>query len=144
MDLQLRRIFKGETYTIGRLYINGEYFCDTIEDTVRSLPSSCPNTPKGKNCACSQKVYEETAIPAGEYKITMEYSPRSKRVLPFLHDVHHFIGILIHSGNDEKASAGCIIVGKNKVKGKVLESRATSDKLNDLLKKEQSITIYIS
>lgn len=95
MDLQLRRIFKGETYTIGRLYINGEYFCDTIEDTVRSLPSSCPNTPKGKNCACSQKVYEETAIPAGEYKITMEYSPRFKRVLPFLHDVPHFIGILI-------------------------------------------------
>lgn len=144
MDLQLRRFFKGETYTIGRLYINGEYFCDTIEDVVRDLPSSCPNTPKGKNCTCQQKVYAETAIPAGEYKITMEYSPRFKRILPCIHNVPHFIGILIHSGNTEADSAGCIIVGKNKVKGKVLDSRATSDALNEILKKEQNITIYIS
>ena len=144
MDLQLRRIFKGDKYTIGRLYINGKYFSDTIEDVVRDLPHFCPDTPKGKNCTCSEKVYAETALPAGEYKITMEYSPRFKRILPRIHNVPHFIGILIHSGNTEADSAGCIIVGKNKAKGKVLDSRATSDALNEILKKEQNITIYIS
>lgn len=144
MKLQLIRIFKGDKYTIGRLYINGKYFSDTIEDVVRDLPLFCPDTPKGKNCTCSEKVYAKTAIPAGEYKITMEYSPKFKRILPRIHNVPHFIGILIHSGNTEADSAGCIIVGKNKVKGKVLESRATSDALNEILKKEQNITIYIS
>ena len=144
MLLQLKRIFKGATYTIGRLYIDGKYFCDTLEDQVRELPAYCPNTPKGLNCECSEKVYSKTAIPSGEYKVTMEYSPRFKRVLPRLHDVPHFIGILIHPGNTAADSAGCILVGKNKVKGKVLESRATSDALNEILKKEREIKIHIS
>ena len=136
MLLQLKRIFKGATYTIGRLYIDGKYFCDTLEDQVRELPAL--------NCECPEKVYSKTAIPFGEYKVTMEYSPRFKRVLPRLHDVPHFIGILIHSGNTATDSAGCILVGKNKVKGKVLESRATSDALNEILKKEREIKIHVS
>lgn len=143
MILKLKRIFKGETYTIGRLYLDGEYFCDTLEDKVRDLPAKCPNTPKGINCKCPEKTYGRTAIPEGEYKVTMEHSPRFKRVLPRLHDVPHFIGILIHSGNDESNTEGCILVGKNKVKGKVLESRITSDALNEILNKEKDITIQI-
>ena len=143
MILKLKRIFKGEDYTIGRLYLDGKYFCDTLEDKVRKLPAQCPNTPKGINCKCPEKVYGKTAIPEGEYKVTMELSPRFKRVLPRLHDVPHFIGILIHSGNDESNTEGCILVGKNKVKGKVLESRATSDALNKILSKEKDITIQI-
>lgn len=66
MLLQLKRIFKGATYTIGRLYIDGKYFCDTLEDKVRELPAYCPNTPKGLNCECPEKVYSKTAIPSGE------------------------------------------------------------------------------
>ncbi len=62
MLLQLKRIFKGATYTIGRLYIDGKYFCDTLEDQVRELPAYCPNTPKGLNCECPEKVYSKTAI----------------------------------------------------------------------------------
>ena len=73
----------------------------------------------------------------------MEYSPKFKRVLPRLHNVPHFIGILIHSGTDENNSAGCIIVGMNKVKGKVVESRKTSDALNEILNKAKDITITI-
>lgn len=143
MILKLKRIFKGEDYTIGRLYLDGKYFCDTLEDKVRKLPAQCPSTPKGINCKCPEKVYGKTAIPEGEYKVTMEYSPRFKRVLPRLRDVPHFIGILIHPGNDESNTEGCILVGKNKVKGKVLESRATSDALNKILSKEKNITIQI-
>ena len=88
-------------------------------------------------------MYAQTAIPAGIYKVTMEYSPKFKRRLPLLHNVPHFIGILIHSGTTEKDSAGCIIIGVNSVKGKVLNSRNTSDALNLLLEKEKNITIEI-
>lgn len=143
MKLTLKRKFLGDKYTIGDLFIDGKFFCNTIEDTVRELPATCPYTPKGQSCKCKEKVYAQTAIPAGAYKVTLEYSPRFKRKLPLLHDVNHFIGILIHSGNDESASAGCLIVGNNTVKGKVTESRATSDKLNAILSKETQITIEI-
>ncbi|WP_419510754.1 DUF5675 family protein [Alistipes sp.] len=143
MELTLKRRYLGKQYTIGSLYLDGRYFCDTLEDTVRRLPSACPDTPRGRTCHCPEKVYARTAIPAGTYKITMEHSPRFKRVLPLLHDVPHFLGILIHSGNDEEDSAGCILVGKNNIKGKVVESRATSDTLNKLLVKADHITIRI-
>ena len=143
MKLLLKRKFKGETYTIGDLYIDGKFFCNTIEDKVRNLPKSCPNTPKGISCSCKEKVYAETAIPTGIYKVIMNVSPKFGRVLPRLLDVPHFIGILIHSGTTEKSSAGCIIVGENTVKGKVLNSKATSDKLNTILAKEKEITIEI-
>lgn len=143
MKLTLKRKFIGPDYTIGDLLIDGTFFCNTVEDVVRQLPTTCPNTPKGRSCTCKEKVYAETAIPSGTYKVTIEYSPRFKRRLPYLHDVPHFIGILIHSGNTAKDSAGCIIVGFNTVKGKVTNSRATSDKLNAILAKEKDITIQI-
>jgi hypothetical protein len=143
MKLTLKRIFKGASYTIGKLYIDGVYECDTIEDVVRNLPVACPNTPRGIACACKGKVYAQTAIPAGTYKVTMVYSPRFKRTLPYLHDVPHFIGILIHGGNTADASSGCVIVGSNTVKGKVLESQVT---LSALLKKiggQKNLTITV-
>lgn len=143
MELLLKRKYKAENYTIGDLYVDGRFFCHTIEDKVRPLPARCPEPPMGRTCKCKEKEYARTAIPAGTYRITMERSPRFKRVLPYLHDVPHFLGILIHSGNTEKDSAGCIIVGKNTVKGRVTESRKTSDTLNALLSKEHTITITI-
>ena len=143
MELTLRRKFKGPAYTIGDLSINGKFFCNTIEDAVRNLPTICPDTPRGKSCTCKEKVYARTAIPAGKYKITLEYSPRFKRRMPYLHDVPHFLGILIHSGNTEADSAGCIIVGENTAKGRVLNSRATFGRLYALLEKEKEITILI-
>lgn len=143
MELTLIRKFKGPTYTIGDLGIDGKFFCNTIEDTVRELPATCPDTPRGRSCTCKEKIYARTAIPAGQYRITLEYSPRFKRRMPYLHDVPHFLGILIHSGNTETDSAGCIIVGENTVKGKVLNSRATFQRLYALLEKEKEITIRI-
>lgn len=143
MKLTLKRKFLGDKYTVGDLFIDGKFFCNTIEDKVRELPAACPYTPKGQSCKCKGKIYAKTAVPAGTYKVTLECSPRFKRKLPLLHNVPHFIGILIHSGNDESASAGCLIVGNNTVKGKVTESRATSDKLNAILSKETQITIKV-
>ena len=143
MKLKLRWKYQGETYTIGDLSIDGHFFCNTIEDVIRKLPETCNNSTQGKPCKCVEKKYGQTAIPAGVYRVTMEYSPWFKRKLPYLHDVPHFSGILIHSGNSEKDSVGCIIVGINKVKGKVLDSRKTSDALNQILIQEKDIVIEI-
>lgn len=143
MKLTLIRIFKGSGYTIGKLAIDGSYFCDTLEDAVRNLPPVCPDTPQGKSCTCREKVYARTAIPSGTYKITMEHSPRFGRALPYLHDVPHFLGILIHSGNTADDSAGCILVGRNKAKGKVLDSRVILQALIERIGKQSEITIEI-
>ncbi|MDR1718089.1 MAG: DUF5675 family protein [Prevotella sp.] len=143
MKLLLKRKFKGETYTIGDLYIDGIFFCHTIEDKVRVLLAICPDTPKWQPCKCKEKVYAQTAIPAGTYKITLERSPKFKRVLPLLHNVPHFLGILIHAGNTERNSAGCIIVGKNTTKGKVLQSKETLEALMKRLENEKDISIEI-
>lgn len=143
MKLSLRRKFKGSKYTIGDLSIDGIFFCNTFEDTVRELPASCPDTSRQVPCECNEKIYARTAIPTGTYKVTLEYSPKFKRKMPYLHNVPHFLGILIHSGNTQEDSGGCIIVGENSVKGKVLNSRATFKKLYALLEKENDITIEI-
>ena len=143
MELLLKRIYKGNKYTIGKLYIDGEWFCDTIEDVVRSLPKNCPHTPKGRNCECKEKVYGETAIPAGIYKVILSYSNRFKRILPELLNVPHFLGIRIHRGNTEQDSAGCIILGENKVKGKVINSTPYEIKLVKLLENQKNITMTI-
>lgn len=123
MNLELKRIFKGKDYTIGRLFIDGEYFCDTLEDPVRQLDS------------IKDKIYSKTAIPTGKYKVSMsvvspKYSIRKSYNwcggrLPRLLDVPFFDGILIHSGNTPDHTAGCILVGENKIKGQVINSMNT-------------------
>lgn len=138
MKLLLNRIARKETYTIGRLYINGKYYCDTIEDRDRDLNRN------GRFDNGEKKVYSETAIPNGTYRITMKVqSPkfssypqyaRCKGYLPRLLDVPSFDGVLIHIGNTAGDSAGCILVGKNTVVGKVLDSKATFWPLYDTLK----------
>ncbi|NDW10988.1 DUF5675 family protein [Dysgonomonas sp. 520] len=143
MKLLLKRKFKGETYTMGDLYVDGVFFCNTIEDKVRDLPAICPDTSKWQSCTCKEKVYAQTTIPAGIYKITLEKSPKFKRILPLLHNVPHFLGILIHAGNTERDSAGCIIVGKNTIKGKVLQSKDTLEALMKMLENEKDISIEI-
>lgn len=131
--LHLHRRFKG-SYTIGSLFIDGKYFCDTLEDQVRILPDSCPNTPKGRACVCKEKVYGETAILAGKYKVVLRYSPKFKRILPAIEDVAHFLGILFHSGTTAADSHGCILLGENKKRGMLLNSKATVDLFISILK----------
>lgn len=83
MKLSLRRKFNGSKYTIGDLSIDGTFFCNTIEDVIRELPDSCPNTSRWIPCKCKEKVYARTAIPTGTYKVSLEYSPKFKRKMPF-------------------------------------------------------------
>lgn len=140
MEILLQRIAKKAKYTIGKLYINDQYFCDTLEDTDRSLTQSMT-----EQQIKSKKVYGETAIPTGTYRIIISYSNRFKKQMPLLLNVPGFSGIRIHTGNTEKDSLGCILVGKNKAVGKVLESRDTYNKLFSILQKaDKKETIKIT
>lgn len=130
--IKVKRIFKGANYTIGNLYINDVYICDTLEDTVRDLKSDG-----------SGKIMHKTAIPKGEYKVTLEWSPKFGKILPFLHNVPFFTGILIHSGNTAEDSSGCILVGWNESKGQVLNSKIALSAIMKNLNSAKEITITI-
>lgn len=139
MNLKLVRKYRKETYTIGKLYVDGVYFCDTIEDKDRGLDDSMVLAD-----IMVKKKYGETAIPYGTYKVEINYSPKYKKLMPQIMNVKGFGGIRIHSGNTAKDTLGCLIVGKNTKKGMVTESRATYNKLFALMKDEKDITIEIT
>ena len=124
MRLTLIRIANKPTYCIGKLYIDGEYFCDTLEDVDRGLDDSMDESEILK-----LKVKGQTAIPTGIYTLLLTYSPKYKRIMPLVNNVKGYSGIRIHSGNTHKDTEGCLLVGKNKEVGKVLESRATYNAL---------------
>lgn len=132
MKLFLERKWPKADYTVGRLYVDGKFFCNTLEDTVRDLSRG------------TAKIAGQTAIPAGTYRVTLDvvspkYSnfsrypwakPYGGRV-PRLLDVPFFDGILIHPGNTPEDTSGCILVGENSAPGRVLNSVATFRKLMD-------------
>ena len=165
MKLLLKRIAKRPNYTIGKLYINGEYFCDTIEDCDRGVTQDMEfiDTGNGEGYWITdsgekiKKVYSETAIPKGTYTINMNtksqkysnfnrysWSKPFKGMLPRLENVPGYEGVLIHVGNTPSDSSGCILVGQNKVVGKVINSTVTFYKLMERLQNtDEEITITI-
>lgn len=156
MKLLLRRIAKKPNYTIGKLYINGVHVCETIEDTDRGLDQSMSLA-----MITTRKVHGKTAIPSGEYVVDMsqpspKYREKAKKDaffkpycenMPRLLNVKGYSGVLIHPGTDENSTEGCLIVGQNKVVGKVINSRVTFSALWEQLyaahKKGEKITIEI-
>ena len=151
MRLKLIRKYKLPAYTVGKLYIDGVYFCDTLEDTDRGLSESMSLEEIAR-----RKVYGATAIPYGSYGVKMNivspkyakrnpiYTRKYGHRLPRLINVKGFEGVLIHAGNTANDTYGCVLVGKNTVKGKVLQSQATWKALMDrLLTDRNNITIEI-
>ena len=133
ISFKVERVAFKETYTIGKLYYkfsNGEwlYLCDTLEDKNRDYNNDGDITDQGEG-----KVYGETCIPARKYKFRMYFSPHFKRNLPLLMNVPGYSGILIHGGNTASDSLGCILVGENKVKGKVVNSQITLARLLNII-----------
>lgn len=141
MILRLERRWPKESYTIGRLYVNGELLCNTLEDKVVDINRN------GCFDGREKKVAGETAIPYGTYRVMYNWSNKFGRMLPRLVDVPSFEGILIHPGNTVKDTSGCILVGLNKEVGKLSQSRYYSDVLNGMIRAAQAegelITIEI-
>lgn len=138
MELLVDRKYKKVAYTIGILYVNGKYFSETIEDRDRGLTSGMSETE-----IKSRKVYGLTAIPTGIYSIKMTYSPKfaskpwaktQKGKVIQIMNVRGFSGVRIHPGNSAEDTLGCILVGRNLEKGKVLQSAEYYNKLvNDYI-----------
>lgn len=131
MKLELIRKWYGPNYTIGKLFIDGTYFSDTLEDVARKV-----------------KIPNETCIPGGTYKVIINMSTRFKRLMPLLLNVPNFEGIRIHNGTDQSNTSGCILVGNNAIIGKLVDSRQTFYRLFDILnaafERGEEITIKIS
>lgn len=140
MRLTLKRIANKKDYCIGKLYINGKYFCDTLEDVDRGLDDSM-----SEDDIKAIKVKGQTAIPTGIYTVLLTYSPKYKKVMPLINNVKGYSGIRIHSGNSSKDTEGCLLVGKNTVVGRLTDSRNTFNALfKRLLQKgSNKITIEI-
>ena len=124
MEITLIRGLRADNYTEGKLSFDGEPVCDTIEDRDRDANRN------GVFDGGETKVYGETAIPNGRYRVTLGYSPRFSpkyggRRIPFIHDVPGFEGIRIHTGNTAADSLGCVIVGVRSGAGVVSDSKAT-------------------
>lgn len=150
MEILLIRKYKKPTYTIGNLYINGKWIANTLEDVDRNLNSSM-SVEQIKDI----KKPNETAIPTGTYKVTLDiFSPKfgnksfykktCNGKLPRILNVKGFDGVLIHCGNTNLDTSGCILVGRNLEKGKVLKSQETFEKLYKILKgNKDNLTIKI-
>ena len=150
MEILVERKWKKPNYTIGVLSIDGERFCETLEDADRNLNSSMT-----VEQIKAIKKPNETAIPTGTYKITLDtFSPRFgnksfyKKVcggkLPRILNIKGFDGVLIHCGNTNLDTSGCILVGRNLEVGKVLKSQETFEKLYKILKENKdNLTIKI-
>lgn len=131
--LRLERVIKTDTYTIGNLYIDDEFFCNTLEDTCRIV-----------NNDCSMKIYGKTAIPEGIYDIEMLWWEKHKNHYPHIKDVPCFEGILIHGGTTVEDTEGCLLIGEQlQQEGTLGNCRVYQDLLNDKIKDEVDVTIKI-
>lgn len=128
MEIKVIRDSFTET-TLGKLYIDGVFFCDTLEDKVRD-----------------KKEYGITAIPAGKYQVVINWSNRFKQYMPLLINVPNYEGVRIHPGNKHEDSHGCILVGKRSGKHLIINSRTTYKSLFAKMKaveKKEKIWIEI-
>lgn len=143
MELRLERKYRSSKYCIDKLYINGKYFSDALEDPDRGLTNSMSLEEMKKI-----KVKGNTCIPYGTYNVTITYSPRFKKNLPLINNVKGFEGIRIHSGNTPQDTEGCLLLGFNRVKGQVVDSRITVSKfitqIQQALNKGEKVTITIT
>ena len=127
MTLRVIREPSLEAATHGSLYIDGHWACWTLEDVLRA-----------------EKVPHQTAIPPGCYSVTITPSQRFQRDLPLLMDVPGFSGVRIHPGNTHEDTSGCLLVGKDRQPGRVLQSRVAFAALFDrLTATPEPITIVI-
>jgi hypothetical protein len=129
MKLKVVREIKNDVCTIGSLFINDVFFCYTLEDKDRGLKQS-----DSLLFIQAKKIFGLTAIPSGFYKLTVNQSPKFKRMLPRILDIKGFSGVLLHRGNSANDSLGCILLGYKKGENSIFEStKAEIDLVNRLL-----------
>ena len=130
MKLKVVRDGLKEGCTLGKLYVNDEFECFTLEDEVR---------------LDGEKVFGQTAIPYGIYSLDITPSVRFKRDMPLVADVPNFSGVRIHSGNTAADTEGCLLVGLERTDTTVTHSRLAFDalfpKIRDAIDAGETVTI---
>ena len=130
MNIKVIREERTELSTIGSLYVNGQFFCYTLEDKDRGLKQS-----DSLLFINAKKIFGLTAIPSGLYKLIVNQSPKFKRLLPRILDIKGFDGVLLHRGNSASDSLGCILIGYKKGENSIFEStKAEADLVDKLMK----------
>lgn len=130
MDIVVKRFLLDKKFTVANLYIDKKFCCNTIEDRDRNL-----NYLMSVDDILSKKVYSETAIPTGIYKVIIDYSNKYKRNMPHILNVKGFDAIRIHSGNFATDSCGCLLCGEFNGKDAVVNSREITKGLQNLIQK---------
>jgi len=129
MRLKIDRAWKKTGYTIGRFFVNGDRFHESLEDEDRGLDSTWSEAQ-----VKAAKIFGQTAIPAGTYKVILSVSPKYKDrdwakefdgLVPEIVGVTGYSGVRIHPANKASEIEGCIAVGENKVRGGVINSKKT-------------------
>lgn len=115
MLLEVKREPSTNVCTLGRLFVDGEFECFTLEDVVREVAGE----PVEK-----WKILGQTAIPSGTYSLVVNFSERFEKMLPLLEGVPGFDGVRIHSGNVADNTEGCLLVGRQRGVNRVDDSRA--------------------
>ena len=123
MELVLKRTRFRDTITTGQLYVDGQFFCFTLEDKVREVPNVPVET---------WKIHGETAIPSGIYEVFLENSPKFGPDTMTLRDVPGFSKIRIHSGNTQDDTEGCIIIGYRVIENGIIVPGTTRPAVTDL------------
>lgn len=139
MEIVVKRTIRTEKSTIGELYLNGVFFCYTLEDKDRGLKQT-DTLPSVRQ----RKVKGSTAIPAGRYAVQLTYSNRFKKIMPQLMNVPGFEGVRIHSGNTAEDTEGCLLVGMAKGNQMITKSRLAYTGLLDRLRGTSEIELLIS
>lgn len=140
MELLLQRVELTNFATFGKLYVDGKFVCDTLEDRDRGLKDEWELA-----TILAKKIPHETAIPTGRYEVAVTFSKRFQKPLPELLKVKGFEGIRIHAGNTHYDTSGCILPGTREGDN-VVESRKAFKPLyrligEALLEEEVWITI---
>lgn len=142
MKLLIERREFNKNSTQGKLYVNGVYLADTLEPTDRGLDAGMTSTQ-----IADIKINGKTAIPYGNYAITLEYSPRFKRILPTINDVKCFEGVRIHAGNSYQDTAGCVLLGERVQKDIIANSRQMVDRIQQMIvnsiEADEGVTLQI-
>lgn len=137
MKIQVKRTARKGTYTVGKVSIDGKYFCDSLEDTDRGATQVMPFTSTGgikgywttPDHGTIEKVPGRTGIPTGLYDATVYFWPKFKCYCVQLLRVPGFTGILMHNGMTADHSEGCVLLGKNNFVGRLDGSRLYMDAL---------------
>ena len=130
MKIVIKREIKGNTYTAGKMYVDDWYFADTLE-------------PRTIDWNKEEKVAGKTAIPEGTYKLEMRFSTKFKTQMPFLQNVPHFTGIMIHVGNSVRNTSGCILIGTRTFPSVLTHSRDALNRLILLIEEHKDETILV-